>query len=133
MLSEQQADAVAHEVLANEHQRQTEIRNSRARRRLRWVRWYYKFPELKTLEPWQQDVLLDRAMEKADGQWPVLLSCFVWLLCLMALLFLGPPTLQGFRGLIIASLVLGAPFVLIRRWQVRRLASKLRGDLFPEQ
>ena len=132
MLSEQQADAVAHELLTHELHRQTDIKNSSARRRLRWVRWYYKFTELNTLDPWQREVLLDCAMEKADAQWPVLLSCFVGLIGLMALFFLGPLALQGFRGLLIVSLVLGVPFILIRRWQVRRLANALRGELFPE-
>lgn len=132
MLSEQQADAVSNQLMMLERAKETDIKNLRARRVL-WVHWLYKFPELATLEPWQQHVLLISAMEKADKQWPVLLSCFAWLALFLALLFLGPPTLQGFRGFLISTVVFGVPFALIRRREVRRHANALRYETFPEQ
>ena len=133
MLSEQQADTISHQLMVLEREKQTAIKNVRAAR-VRWVHnWLYKFPELATLEPWQQQALLIRAMERADRQWLVLLSCFAWLASFLALVFLGPPTLQGFRGFLVATIIFGVPFALIRRREVRRCATELRQQMFPEQ
>lgn len=131
MLSEQQANTIADQILMQELEAQTNIKNSRAKRFNR-SHWLYQFPELAALQPWQRKVLIQRAMDKADQQWPVLLSCLVWLLGYMAIIFLGPPSFQSFRGFLIATVVLGIPFVVIRRRQIRRNADALCREAFPE-
>ena len=71
-------------------------------------------------------------MQSADLQWPVLLLGFAWLVSSSALIFLRPPFLQGF-GFLVATFIFGVPFALIHRREVRRRATDLRREMFPEQ
>jgi hypothetical protein len=89
----------------------------------------YRFAELRGLEPWQRSRVVRQACALADREFPVMASCFVWLALILILAFAPPSWFYGGRT-VLAVVVLGLPFVLIRR---RRVHHHVRGLLQSEQ
>ena len=114
-LSKEQATLVADDILAA---------NAPSARRLNFLRGFlplaYRFPELSSLQPWQQALLARSAAFSADKSLPVILSFLPLLLGILACAFLLPPQYQTFLSFATVLLVLAAPALLVRRAHIRR-------------
>ncbi len=60
-------------------------------------------------------------------------SRFVWLAGVTAMILVGPPTLQGFSGLLIATVLLGVPLIFIRRTLFHRHANTRCREMLRQQ
>jgi len=121
MPSQNQANLIADELLAQEAQKLARDRN----RHSLPVNLFYRFPELSSVQPWQRQKIVLSASKLADKHFPVLLACFIWVSSILGFAFFAPPEYQVTRfGL--AIVVVGAvPFILIRRHFMRQYAVAL--------
>lgn len=88
-------------------------KNQRARRFLPW----YRFDELRELQPWQRAQFVHQGCALADREIPVVAACFAWLAFLGIAAFASPSWLHG-GGTAVAVVVCALPFMLIRRARV---------------
>ena len=121
MLTKDQAEIIASDLLQQEHARRSEAKNARAAR----VPWFYRSAPLRALEPWQQAELVLRATKAVGSQWAATTAVFAWIV-LVALAWAAAGTFAMNWSLAAVLPAMLLPLTLIRAWFVRReLASLL--------
>jgi Flp pilus assembly protein TadB len=122
MVSQESAQVAADEIVTQARAESDEQRDAQARP----THPLYRFAELEGLAPWQRANLLRESMAKADRQWSVVVACLAWLCASTGIWFLFvPPRLQSASFAFGLVLLLGLPFVVVRRMQVRRHLQEL--------
>jgi hypothetical protein len=120
MLSKQQAETVAAEVV-----REEAIRHSDRQERWWWLRPMYRFPELGNMPRWEQFRIVNLAAKEADKSPAVWLSGSLGLAAILYVGLLAPAEYSTFPWIFGVVIAFGVTTLLIRRSFVRRSVREL--------
>ena len=122
MLSPNQANEIADDLLQQALQQRNEVKNVAAKR----VPLLFRIPELRPLEPWERSERVGAAVRSVNNQVVPILACLVWTVGCLAVAWSLDIFSQGRPSTAVLLVLSIAPWHLIRAVFVR---SNLRKQL----
>ena len=116
MITKDQANRIAESLLDQEQKIQHQAKNAKARS----IPFYFRCPEVLSLEPWQQAKVVRQAAKNVTHQWRLRLSIVAWVgVCLAVWHFAFPSTTTVSLALFLFAAAV-IPQIIVQLWLIRR-------------
>ena len=116
MITKDQANTIAESLLDQQQKILLQAKNAKARR----IPFYFRSPELVSLEPWQQTKVVRKAAKDVVRQWRFKISMVAWFAVCFAFWYFAFPAASKVSLVLFLLVAAAIPQFMVQCWLVRR-------------